>query len=58
MKGSSFNREVVRHLKVKDIEKQPTGGKVLKDLDFIRLLKPLNFFGMRESDMNLSLIHI
>ena len=51
MKGSSFNREVVRHLKIKDIQKQPTGGLVLKDLDFIRLRDPLSFFVMQESEV-------
>lgn len=51
MKGSSVNREVLRHAKVKDIQKQPTGGRVLKDLDFLRLRDPLNFFDMRESDI-------
>ena len=50
MKGSSFNREVLSHLKIKDIKKTPTKGQVLKDLDFIRLRDPLNFFDMRESD--------
>lgn len=30
---------------------------MLKDLDFIRLRDPLNFFDMRESDMN-NIIHI
>ena len=44
MKGSSINREVLKSKSVAELKKEgPTGSKVLKDLDFIRLKQLKNF---------------
>ena len=48
---------VIAFIKIKDIQKQPTGGLVLKDLDFIRLRDPLNFFDMQESEV-FNIMHV
>ena len=38
MKGSSINREVLKDKKNEDLKlMRPTGGKILKDLDYLRL---------------------
>ena len=44
MKGSSINRDVLKSKSVAELKKEgPTGSKVLKDLDFIRLKQLKNF---------------
>jgi len=43
MKGSSINREVLKKKKPSELA-EPTGGKVLKDLDYIKLKELKNFF--------------
>mmetsp|Transcript_31775 Transcript_31775/g.48773 ORF Transcript_31775/g.48773 Transcript_31775/m.48773 type:complete len:116 (+) Transcript_31775:1788-2135(+) len=43
MKGSSINREVLKRKKDSQLA-DPTGGKVLKDLDYVRLKELKNFF--------------
>jgi len=47
MKGSSINREVLKKKKNSEL-KRPTGGRVLKDLDYVRLKELKNFFNLDE----------
>ena len=51
MKGSQINREVLKSQTVKDLLRNgPTGGKVLKDLDFLRLKKLKKFINLNNQD--------
>jgi hypothetical protein len=51
MKGSSINREVLKDLNLEELSKNPpTKGKVLKDLDYVRLNECKHFWNMRNSD--------
>lgn len=51
MKGSSVNREVLKHKTVQDLWRdEPTGGKVLKDLDFLRLKDIKKFINFDNED--------
>ena len=51
MKGSQINREVLKKLNVKElIRNGPTGGKVLKDLDFLRLKNLKKFINLNNDD--------
>ena len=51
LKGSQINREVLKDLTDKDIKKRgPTGGKVLKDLDYVRMEKIKQFYNMSAQD--------
>lgn len=51
MKGSQINREVLKKLTVKDLLRNgPTGGKVLKDLDFLRLKIIKKFINLNNAD--------
>lgn len=43
IKGSSINREVLKRKSNKEIFENPTKGKVLKDLDYLRLKELKNF---------------
>ena len=47
MKGSSINREVLKRKSASEL-KDPTGGKVLKDLDYVRLKELKNFFTLEK----------
>jgi hypothetical protein len=46
MKGSSINREVLKRYSKQQLLENPTGGKVLKDLDFLRLKDMKKFMKM------------
>ena len=47
MKGSSINREVLKGSSNFQLKNNgPTGGKVLKDLDYLRLNEIKSFFNM------------
>lgn len=51
MKGSSINREVLKELSNEELSKAaPTGGKVLKDLDYVRLNECKHFCNMMQKD--------
>lgn len=51
MKGSQINREVLKSQTVKDLLRNgPTGGKVLKDLDFLRLKNLRKFINLNNED--------
>lgn len=51
MKGSSINREVLKDISTDALIKMPpTGGKTLKDLDYVRLNENKSFFNMRSID--------
>lgn len=53
MKGSSINREVFKNLSNSELKKKcPTGGSVLKDLDYIRMKEMFKFFQMSEDDIS------
>lgn len=50
MKGSQINREVLKDINKKQLESiPPTGGKVLKDLDYIRLKEMKEFMNIEQS---------
>ena len=45
MKGSQINREVFKNKTTAHLKHmKPTGGKILKDLDYIRLKEAKRFF--------------
>lgn len=51
LKGSQINREVLKEVSNKDIIKNgPTGGQVLKDLDYVRLEEIKQFYNLSSSD--------
>jgi hypothetical protein len=51
MKGSSINREVLKGKSNGELKNgPPTGGKVLKDLDYLRLNELKSFFNMNNAD--------
>ena len=51
MKGSQINREVLKKKSARDLRvDQPTGGKVLKDLDFLRLKELKKFINFHNDD--------
>lgn len=53
MKGSSVNREVLHKKSLSDLRRdEPTGGKVLKDLDFLRLKELKKFVNFSNQDWN------
>lgn len=53
MKGSSINREVMKSKSNEELKiKGPTGSKVLKDLDYIRLKQLNNFMKLKPSKVN------
>jgi len=52
MKGSQINREVLKDLTNVELKKEPpTGGKVLKDLDYLRLKEIFRFLKLSHSTM-------
>ena len=51
LKGSSVNREVLHKKSMTDLRQdEPTGGKVLKDLDFLRLKDLKKFINFDNED--------
>lgn len=51
MKGSSINREVLKSKTNSQLKNDaPTGGEVLKDLDYVRLNELKSFFNMENID--------
>jgi len=53
MKGSSINREVLKHKSAADLRKQEsTGGTVLKDLDYCRLLELKKFLKLEQGTIH------
>merc|ERR1712127_203836 len=51
LKGSSVNREVLHKKSMMDLRSdEPTGGKVLKDLDFLRLKDLKKFVNFDNED--------
>jgi len=51
MKGSQINREVLKSKTARDLRTdRPTGGKVLKDLDFLRLKELKKFINFHNDD--------
>lgn len=51
MKGSSINREVLKGTSNSSLKNgEPTGSKVLKDLDYVRLNEIKSFFNMDNID--------
>ena len=53
MKGSRINREELKDLSYDQLKKKPpTGGKVLKDLDYIRLKEIFRFLKLSPSNIS------
>jgi len=51
MKGSQVNREVLKRKTLRDLRvDRPTGGQVLKDLDFLRLKELKKFINFHNDD--------
>lgn len=51
MKGSQINREVLKDKTLSELRTdEPTGGKVLKDLDFLRLKEVKKFINFHNED--------
>lgn len=51
MKGSKINREVLKDKTLSDLMRDgPTGGQVLKDLDFLRLKELKKYINFTDSD--------
>lgn len=59
MKGSQINREVLKHKSVRELRTdEPTGGKVLKDLDFLRLKEVKKFINFHNDDWSIIITNI
>ena len=53
MKGSKINREVLKKLSEAEMKKKcPTGGWVLKDLDYIRMKETFRFLKLSARDIS------
>lgn len=53
IKGSSINREVLKRMTEQQLKKMaPTKGKVLKDLDYIRLKQEKKFMQLGQANCN------
>lgn len=53
MKGSQINREVLKSKTISELRTdKPTGGEVLKDLDFLRLKEIKKFINFSNDDWN------